>query len=222
MTQTEQGRRPRLGRGDRIVVGILIALVVITMALSGLSALNLRLMTGELYVFLPLMTLLILLGWGLSAVWRRIKKDVVRKAVGIVMVMLMALLLMLALSFASVLSGMNLPSRYVELTNEGHRVVVMRALDPDEGRINARREARLVADPEGSQEMTTEDWGFTYTAYAPAGLGLFYRTDTLLDGEVHIGYASKAELMVEWSDDIAHFFIKNPEIGDDGEMHARG
>ena len=50
---------------------------------------------------------------------------------------------------------------------------------------------------------------------------LFYHPDSLLEGEVHIGYASKAELMVEWEDDVGHFFIKNPEIGDEGEMRAR-
>ena len=70
--------------------------------------------------------------------------------------------------------------------------------------------------------MTAEDWGYTYTAYKPALMGLFYRPDTLLEGEVHIGYVSKAELMVEWEDDVGHFFIKNPQIGDEGEMRARG
>lgn len=223
MTQTEKGRRPRLGRGDRIVVYLLLALAAISLVMAGLNALNLRLVAGELYLFLPMMVVLVLLGWGMSALWRRIKGDVARKAVGIGMVLVMALLLMLTLTYASVFAGMNIPTKYAVVSDDdGHSLLVMRALDTDEDRIELRHAARLEADPEGSEEMTAEDWGFIYTAYAPAGLGLFYRPDSLLEGEVHIGYASKAELMVEWQDGMGHFFIKNPELGDEGEMRAQG
>ena len=223
MTETKNARRGRMGRGDRIALCLLIALVVFTLVISGLNALNLRLVAGELYLILPMLTLLLLIGWGLSALWRRLKPGAVRKVVGAVMVLGMALLLMLALTFASVFSGMNIPSRYAVLSDDaGHTLVVMRGLDPDEDRMNLRHEARLAADPEGNPEMTAEDWGFTYTAYAPAAMGFFYKPDSLLDGEVHIGYGSKAELMLEWSDGVGHFYIKNPEVGDDGEMHAQG
>lgn len=223
MTDKKNTRRPQLARGDKIVLWVLIALVVVTLALSGLNALDLRLTTGGLYLILPVMTLLLLLGWGMSALWRRMKQGVARKAVGAVLVLVMALVLMVAMTFTSVFSSMNIPSRYAVMADDnGHRLVVMRGIDPNEARMNARHEARLSANPEGSTEMTVEDFGFTYTAYAPAVMGLFYRPSTLLDGEVHIGYASKAELMLEWSDGIGHFFIKNPEIGDEGEMHAKG
>lgn len=223
MTETKNTRRPRLTRGDRIVICVLLVMAVFTLVLYGLNALDLRLISGELYLILPILTLLLMIGWGMSALWRRMKPGVARKAVGAVLVIVMALLVMLAMTFASVFTGMNVPGRYAVMSDEeGHTLVVMRGLDPDEDRMKARHEARLAADPEGSPEMTAEDWGFTYTAYAPAGMGLFYRPSTLLDGEVHIGYASKAELMMEWSDGVGHFFIKNPEIGDGGEMHARG
>lgn len=222
MTENRRARRPRLGCGDRIVIYILLALMAASLVTAGLNALNLRLVAGEIYLLLPMAALLLLIGWGLSALWRRIKKDVARKVVGGVLVVLMALLLMLALTYTSVFAGMNIPQKYAVVSDDGHSLVVMRALDPDEGRIEVRHAARLEADPDGDPEMTAEDWGFTYTAYAPAGMGLFYRPDSLLEGEVHIGYGSKAELMVEWEDGVGHFFIKNPEVGDEGEMRAQG
>ena len=222
MSEKKNARRPRLGRKDRIVVYLLIALMVITLLLSGLNALNLRLTAGEIYLIFPLLILLLLLGWGLSAIWRRIKNDVARKAVGAVMVLVMILLVLLTLTFTSVFAGMNIPREYAVMSDGTHKLVVMRALDADEARVNARHAARLAADPEGNPEMIADDWGFTYTAYAPAVMGLFYRPDTLIEGEVHIGYASKAELMMDWEDGVGHFYIKNPEVGDDGEMRARG
>lgn len=217
-----QPKKPRLSGGDRIVAWTLLVMVVLTIALVVLNALNLRLVAGELYLFLPMMVLLLLIGWGGSALWRRMRPGTLRKVVGAVLIAAMALVVMLALSFTTMFAGINVPRKYVTMTNEGHSLVVLRALDSDQTRIDARYAARREADPESNPEMTAEDWGYTYTAYKPALLGLFYRPDTLLEGEVHIGYVSKAELMVEWEDDVGHFFIKNPQVGDEGEMRARG
>lgn len=217
----ESKHRFTLTGGDRIVFFLLLALVAVTLALAGLNALGLRLVFGELYMFLPLMALFLLLGWGLSALWRKITGNIARKAVGALMVVLMAVVVTLALTYASLFANLTVPKEYAVVTDNGHSLIVLRALDPDEDRIDLRHAARLEADPEGSQEIVAEDWGYTYTAYARALLGLFYRPDSLLEGEVHIGYASKAELMVEWTDDVGHFFIKNPEVGDDGEMRAK-
>ena len=219
---SEPKKRFRLTGGDRIVAWLLLAMAMLTVVLTVLNALNLRLVAGELYMFLPMMVLLVLIGWGGSALWRRMKPSMLRKTVGAVLVVTMALLVMLALSFVSMVAGINVPRKYVTMTNEGHSLVVMRALDSDEARLNARRAARLEADPESDPEFVAADWGYTYTAYKPALMGLFYRPNTLLEGEVHIGYASQAELMVEWEDDVGHFFIKNPETADEGEMRAKG
>ena len=219
---SEPKKRFRLTGGDRIVAWVLLAMLVATVLLVVLNMLNLRLVAGELYLFLPIMAALLLIGWGGSALWRRIRPGGVRKAVGAVLVVVMALLVMLAMSFVSMFAGINVPRKYVTMTNEGHSLVVMRALDGNEERLNARRAARLEADPESSPELVAGDWGYTYTAFKPALMGLFYRPDTLLEGEVHIGYVSKAELMVEWEDDVGHFFIKNPQVGDEGEMRAKG
>ena len=217
-----QPKKSRLTGGDRIVAWTLMVMVALTIALLVLNALNLRLVAGELYLFLPMMVLLLLIGWGGSALWRRMRPGTVRKVVGAVLIAAMALVVMLALSFTTMFAGINVPRKYITLTNEGHSLVVLRALDSDQTRIDARYAARREADPESNPEMTAEDWGYTYTAYKPALMGLFYKPDTLLEGEVHIGYVSKAELMVEWEDDVGHFFIKNPQVGDEGEMRARG
>lgn len=223
MTKTKNSILSRMARGDRIVICVLIVLVVVTLVLSGLNALDLRLIAGEIYIILPTMILLLLIGWGMSALWRRMKPGTARYVVGAVLVILMALILMVTMTVTSVFTGMNIPRRYAVMSDEdGHTLVVLRAIDPDEQRMNTRHEARLAADPEDSPEMIAEDFGYTYTAYAPTAMGLFYRPSTLLDGEIHIGYASKGELMLDWSDGVGHFFIQNPEIGDEGEMHAKG
>lgn len=219
---SESRKRFRLTGGDRIVFYLLLALVAIMVILTVLSALNLRLVAGELYLFLPVMLVLVLLGWGVSALWRRIRPGGIRKVVGVVLVIVMALVVMLSLSFASMFAGINIPRKYTVMTNEGHSLLVMRGLDSDTERLEGRRAARLAAYPDSPQELVGEDWGYTYTAYKPALMGLFYRPDSLLEGEVHIGYGSKAELMVEWEDDVGHFFIKNPEPFDSGEMRAKG
>ena len=217
-----QPKKSRLTGGDRIVAWTLMVMVALTIALLVLNALNLRLVAGELYLFLPMMVLLLLIGWGGSALWRRMRPGTVRKVVGAVLIAAMALVVMLALSFTTMFAGINVPRKYVTMTNEGHSLVVMRALDGNEERFNARHDARLAAYPDSNPELIAEDWGYAYTAFKPALMGLFYRPDTLLEGEVHIGYVSKAELMVEWEDDVGHFFIKNPQAGDEGEMRARG
>ena len=173
-----QPKKPRLTGGDRIVAWTLMVMVALTIALVVLNALNLRLVAGELYLFLPMMVLLLLIGWGGSALWRRMRPGTVRKVVGAVLIAAMALVVMLALSFTTMFAGINVPRKYITLTNEGHSLVVLRALDSDQTRIDARYAARREADPESNPEMTAEDWGYTYTAYKPALLGLFYKPDT--------------------------------------------
>ena len=215
-------KRFRLTGGDRIVVWVLLVLLVLTVVLMVLNMMNLRLVAGELYLFLPTMVLLLLIGWGGSALWRRMKPGGARKAVGAVLLIVMSLVVMVTVSLVSMFASINVPHKYFTVSNEGHSLVVMRALDGNEERFNARHDARLAAYPDSNPELIAEDWGYAYTAFKPALMGLFYRPDTLLEGEVYIGYTSKAELMAEWEGDVGHFFIKNPEIGDEGEMRAKG
>ena len=134
------------------------------------------------------------------------------------------LLTVLGLQYAGYVAGLTLPVKYAVMTSPGGgRLIVMQGLDADVDRINARRAARLAADPSGTPDYVAADWGYTYTAYAPGPLELFYRPDTLIEGAVHIGYASAGELMLEWEDGdrVGHFYIKNPDASDAGEMRAR-
>ncbi len=212
--------------GDKIVFWLLIGLMVLIMIISALGRFaNLQLVHGELYIYLPLILLLVLAGWGLSAIFRRLKGKVARGVGGTIMVLVMLALITLGMTYGGIAAGLSFPQRFIDMTapNSHRRVIVMRGLDTDEARVQARHEARLAADPEGSTDLIAEDWGYTYTAYAPGFLDLFYKVDSLKDTDgIHIGYVSKAELMVEWEDDetIAHFYIKNPEPQDEGEMRV--
>lgn len=213
-------------RGDRIVLWVLIGMSALTLVISALRGLaGLALVNGEWYLYLPLAIVMTALGWGMSAIFRRLKKPAIRGVVGTMLVLILLAALMIGTSYASFAAGLSFPHRYVVMTapDGAHRLIVMRMLDPDDARIELRRQNRLAADPEGDEKYAPEDWGYTYTAYAAGPLKLFYKVDSLLEGEVHIGYASKAELMVEWEDGntVGHFFIKDPEIGDDGEMRAQ-
>ena len=212
--------------GDRIAFWVSIGMVLLMVLISSLRQFaGLTLVHGALYVFLPLFLILLLIGWGMSAIFRRLKNKVVRWIVGAAMVIVMMALTTIAMSYGGFAASLAFPSKYVKLTSPGgkHSLMVMRGLDDDEGRILQRQTARLEADPESSAEVTIADWGYVYTAYAPALFDLFYKNDTLLEGEVHIGYASRAELMAEWADDeqVCRFYVKNPELCDGGEMRAR-
>ena len=211
--------------GDKIVFWVLIALMAVITIVSLMGRAGLQLVHGELYIYLPLMLLLLLAGWGLSAIFRRLRGKVARGVGGAIIVLVMLALITLGMTYGGVAAGLSFPQRYIDMTSpENHRrVIVLRGLDTDESRVQARHAARLAADPEGSPDLIAEDWGYTFTAYAPGPLNLFYKVDSLREGEgIHIGYVSKAELMVEWEDDetIAHFYIKNPEPQDEGELRV--
>ena len=220
----EKKRRFLQHTGDRITFWVLVGIMATTLVISALRGIaGLALVDGGLYLYLPLSLVLIAVGWGLSAVFRRLKKPALRGIFGTLMVLVMLGLLTIGMTYASFAAGLSFPHRYVSMTAPDgvHRLIVMRMLDPDETRIEQRRQARLSSNPDGDEKITAEDWGYVYTAYAPGPLDLFYRVDSLMEGEVYIGYASNAELMVEWEDAIGHFYIKNPETGDSGEMRAR-
>ena len=224
MSENKPRKRLFTRTGDRVALVFVIVLIALTLIFNGLNAAGLRLVEGSLYFFLPLILALVLLGWGFSAILRRIQKPVPKRVATVVVVFIMLSLAVLGVQMGTFAAGFTYPAYYATMTgpNTGHQIIVMRGVDSDPERIKARREARTAADPENT-EMSIDDWGYVYTAYASGPLGLFYKTDTLLEGEVHIGYASKGELMMEWDDEetTAYFFIKNPEPYDDGTMRTR-
>lgn len=222
----ENKPRRRLSHtGDRVALIVILLLLVVTLLINLLNALGLRLVEGALYIFLPLVLALTAIGWGFSLVVRRITRPTLRRVVAVAMVLVMGGLALYGMQLGAFVSGMNYPTVYAVMTapDDAHRLIVMRGLDADQQRIYARRDARLAAHPDGDPEVTIDDWGYVYTAYAPGPLDLFYKPATLIEGRVFIGYASKGELMLEWQNDNTqgHFFIKNPEPQDEGEMLAK-
>ena len=223
MEKKETKRRLQLSGANKVVLIVLVLLTVVTVLINILKTRGLSLIHGELYLLLPLSILVVAVGWGAFALFRRIGNRTVRVVAGILAAILLLVVLTIGMSYLSVVISLAIPQRYATVSTEdgAHRLVVMRVLDTDEDRVEQRHAARLESDPDGTEEITVEDWGYIYTAYAPVGK-LFYRPESLLEGEVHIGYASRATLMVDWQEDatIGHFFVRDPEVCDGGEMLA--
>ena len=225
MNRDEKGRRRiALTRMDRYVLIIIAIMVAVTVILTVLSACGLRLIRGEIYLFLPAVLMVALVGWGLSLLYRRIKSRPVKIAVGLLLGIAGFMVMVVGMSYLSFAATLTVPQRYNTVTSPDgvHQLVVLRLMDLDEARINARHDARLAQNPEGDQEIIADDWGYVYTAYAPVAW-LFYRPDSLIEGEVYLGSASQGQLMVDWEEDgaVGRFFVQNPEAQDGGEMRAR-
>ena len=210
----------RMGLGDRVAAIALAVLIVLNIALNILQRAHLSLIHGEVYLFLPLLTVFLLLGWGASALFRRIGNRTVKAVVGILLGLVLFAVVIFGFSYVSFLATITIPQQFTVVKSPaGKRLVVMRRLDTDEDRINARHDRRLEADPEGDPEVTVNDWGYAFSAY-PRVAALFYRDDVEREGEVVIGYASDATLMVEWAEEgnQARFYVANPQPEDGGEL----
>ena len=217
-------RRLSLHRADKYVLSLTAIMAGAMVLITVLNLLGLRLVRGEVYLFLPVALVVTLLGWGVSLLYRRIRGKGLRIAVGALLAIVAFMMLVVGVSYLGFIATLTVPQRYNTVATEdgAHRLIVMRLLDLDEARINTRHAARLAADPEGSADIIADDWGYVYTAYAPVA-GIFYRPDSLIDGEVYLGYASKGQLMVDWEEDgaVGRFFVKDPEPADGGELRAR-
>ena len=216
-------RRLQLRNSDKVILGIVAVMAVVTVALNILQRFGLSLINGAVMVYLPCVAVAVLMGWGLYLLTRLIRNSTVRRVVTVVLVVLMFLLLTVVLSYVGFLASVTMPQQYRAIASPGGKVlVVLRALDPDDGRISQRHEARLEADPQGDPELTVDDWGYRYAAY-PRTLGLFYRSDADVEGEVYMGYSSDAAMMVDWSEDgtTARFYLENPRPGDGGECTVK-
>lgn len=208
---------------DRVIFGLLGALTLVTALVAGLNRwANLYLINSALYIVLPAIILFGAVAWGVYALVRRIRRKTLKLVVGSAAGMAMFMLFIVLVLYGSVFINITMPQKFASVKSDNPgaaRLVVMRMLDGDQERIEARRSARLAADPEGDPEITVDDWGFVYTAYRQVG-PFFYRQDTPREGEVWIGYKSPSQLMVDWQDDgmTARFFADNPGPGDGGEM----
>lgn len=236
----EKKRRFSLNTADKVILGILGALAVVIIAVNVMYRCGLALINGAVMMDLPLIALAVLVGWGGYALIRRIRKPVVRTVVASLAALLMLVAVVLVVSYASYVSYYTVPQKYatVRSPSGARKVVVMRGFDIDSARSDQRKAARLEADPEGSQDLAPEDIIMLYRAY-PEVLGLFYRVDADVEGEVCLAYAdgaaagdgdgSAAEapahgtLMVDWLDDeaTAHFYAENPGVAEGGDCYVR-
>lgn len=236
----EKKRRFRLGMPDKVILGALGVLVAVVIIVNVLSRFGLALINGAVMMYIPLITLAVLVGWGGYALIRRIRKPVVKTVVASVAALLMLLAMVLVISYVSYIAYYTVPQKYatVRSPSGARKLVVMRGFDIDSGRSDQRKAARLEADPEGSQDLAPEDIIMLYKAY-PEVLGLFYRSDADVEGEVCLAYAdstatsgeevsaaatvSHGTLMVDWLDDeaTARFYAENPGVAEGGECTVR-
>ncbi len=238
-TDNASGRRFSLRRSDKIVLAVIGALLVLTVALNIMQRCGLSPVNGALMLYLPVLTLLALVGWGGYALFRRISNRTVRIVVGCVFGLVLLVVVLLGFTYVSFIASIGTPHKYRTLVSPSgeHRLVVLRTLDPDDGRIEQRKAARLSADPDGDPEVTAADWGYVYRAYPEVLFGLFYRSDADVEGEVYLTYrdgivpATDAgetpepigTMMLEWLEDdtVAHFYVENAGVAEGGECTVR-
>lgn len=242
MKETEK-RRFELRHPDKIILGVIAVMVVATIVLNIMQRCGQTLINGALMLFLPTLTLFVLVGWIGYVLIRRIPGRTVRIVVGSLAGIVLAIALLLVFTYVSFFASFSIPREYATLRSPGgeHTLVVLRTLDPDEERIGQRVAARLAADPEGTEEVTAEDWGYVYRAYPLGLLGLFYQSNADVEGEVYLTYrdalstaAEEGEdvapdpepigvMMLEWLDNgsTAHFYVENPGIAEGGECYVR-
>lgn len=246
-TDKSQKKRPPMKTSTKVLLVIVGILVVVIIALGILERCGIMPVDGEIVLYVPLLAVFVLLGWGVYALVGRIDKRGVKVAVGVGLSILLMVVLMIAFSYISYMGFYALPHRYstIAAPSGAHKLVVMRAFDTDESRMEQRRKARLEADPNGDAEFTLEDWGYIYKAY-PQVAKWFYRINADVEGEVYLpvndalvaretqvaeadGEAPEADqsshstLMMEWLEDetVVHFFAQDPGPGDGGDCYVR-
>ena len=201
----------------------LAAIAILTLLLVVLSVLyrnGIALIQGEILLFLPFIIGLLFPAWGLYALHAHIRRKGLRFALTVVLGLVLFFLLIVGFSYLNYVGVFTVPRQcgVVRSPDNAHTMVVLRQMDGDPDHMEARRDARVAADPEADPELSAADYSYLYAAY-PRIAGMFYSTKVDTEGEIHMGYTSQATLMVEWLDDnqTAHFFIENPEPGDEGE-----
>ena len=234
-------KRFSLNTPDKALLAVVALLILIIVVLGILQRLGLSLVNGTMMLQLPVLTVVVLISWGGYALVRRIKNRTAKIVVGSVAVLVLVLAMTLISSYISFIAALTVPQRYATLQSPSgaHRVVVLRSLDGTDERLEARRTARLAADPDGDPEFVLQDYGYVYKAW-PKAWGPFYRSNADVQGEVFMAYEAPAApaaegeggeaaepaaqpahgtLMVDWQDDesAVRFYVKDPGVAEGGE-----
>lgn len=191
--QEKPRRRFALRRWDKIILGVIAVLVAATVALNILQRCGLTLINASITIYMPVLALLALVGWIAYALIRRIRSRGVRIAVGALVGIVVALLLMIAVTYLNLLTYTVLPHAYKTVSDPSgkRQLVVLWQLDDDAERydeiIEARKAARLALYPDSAPETTLEDMYVAFSAY-PKVMGLFYRSNADVEGKVFLAY----------------------------------
>ena len=241
-----EGRRFSLKLPDKVIhcaVGVLVVMIIAMSLLMRVGWLPIR---GDTVLYLPLLAVVLLIAWGILALVRRLSNRLVRGLAGGLLGLALMVVMVIASTYISYMSFYVAPHRFTVVTSPSGRekLVVMRAFDTDEGRMEARRAARLAGREEADGEESIEDWGYIYRAY-PQALNFFYKSNADVEGEVYLaidnvstspddpeaaageagpdsdtaGAVHHGTLMVEWLDDekTARFYVSDPGVAEGGE-----
>ena len=222
--QASEPRKFTLSRPSLIFLAAIGVLTLLLVVLSVMYRNGIALIQGEVLLFLPFIIGLLFPAWGLYALHAHIRRKGLRIALTLILGLALFMLLVLGFSYLNFVGVFTVPRQcgVVRSPDGAHTMVVLRQMDGDPEHMEVRRDARLAADPEADPELGAADYTYIYAAY-PRVAGMFYSTKVDTEGEIRMGYTSEAKLMVEWLDDnqTAHFFIENPEPGDEGEWTVR-
>lgn len=201
MKSSKNGFLSRFSALDKVLLGVITALVVATIVLNIMDRAGLKLANAALMFYLPVGTLLALVGWGAYALIRRAKSRVTKVAVGSIVAMVMMVVVMVGFAYLSIVTYTALPHAYKTLSDPDgkHKLLVIWQFDSDaernEASIQARKEARLAAYPDSDPETLADDVTVAFEAYPTALFGLFYRTNVDAEGRVFLAYTGNVAPM---------------------------
>ena len=202
----------RMRTSDRIILGAVAVLLLVTIVLNILQAGGLSLINQAVMLYLPVVTLFALVAWGVYALIRRIDSRGVRLTVGVIAGMLAMLLVMVGFTYMSFITFTAMPHQYSTLADPdgGHKMVLMWQFDSDaehsDASIAERKAARLEAYPDSGEETRGDDITVAFQAY-PRVAGLFYRSKADVQGKVYLAY----------SGNVAQEDVVQPAEGSDAE-----
>ena len=191
----------RLSTLDKIVLGVIALLAVVTVILNILDGAGLKLSNASLMLYLPIVALVALVVWGGTALIRRINGKVTKIVVGSCAVMVLMIALMVGFTYLSLVTYTALPHAYKTLSDPSgkHTLLVLWQFDADSQRneesIQQRKDARRALYPETTEETIADDVTVAFEAYPTVLGGLFYRSNADAEGRVYLAYTGNVAPM---------------------------
>lgn len=208
----------KLTTADKVFL-IALAVLALLMTVTGIMRkCGLSLINGGLYMYGAYVGLFLMLAWGAVAIFRKVKSKTGRIIVGTLLAVVIFLLATVIGTYVGLVVNITIPREYNTVFNGEHKLVILRGYDANMDRQDARHAALVEENP----ETENPGWGYCYYAY-PRVLGIFYRADADVEGELYADYENgQGQLMIEWPDeDTARLFIENPGETEGGEWIVR-